>query len=272
MRDFERRSFITRMGTLAAALPIALASVTARARTTKKPAVKLSADERLQAMEKQMEQMAARLGMLEDVQAIRHLQHAYGYYLDKSLYEEVIGLFAEDGAVCLGRALYQGRAGQRRFYTGFVAQGSGGGASGPVYGVLREHLQLQDIIDVAPDRRSAQARLRCFVQAGTHDTKKDVSPDLPHQWWEGGICENTYAKGEDGLWRIKLLNYRQVYRATYEEGWAHSKSLVREGAARTYPDDPLGPDQLLPGPAASWPETPVVPFHYPHPVTGKPWV
>ncbi|HTT01397.1 MAG TPA: nuclear transport factor 2 family protein [Steroidobacteraceae bacterium] len=272
MRDIERRSFITRMGALAAVVPIALVSVTARARTTKRPPVKLSADERLQAMEKQMEQMATRLGMLEDVQAIRRLQHAYGYYLDKSLYEEVIGLFAEDGAVRLGRGLYQGRVGQRRFYTGFVAQSIGSGASGPSYGVLREHLQLQDIIDVAADRRSAQGRIRCFMQAGAHETKKDVNSELPRQWWEGAICENTYAKGEDGLWRIKLLNYRQVYRASYEDGWAHSKPLGHAESVRAYPDDPVGPDELLPDAVASWPETPIVPFHYPHPVTGKPWV
>ena len=218
-----------------------------------------------------MEQMAARLGVLEDAQAVRRLQHAYGYYLDKCLYEEVVELFSEDGAVQLGGAVYRGRAGQRRFYQGLLAQSAGSKSRGPVYGLLLDTLQLQDIVDVAPDRRSAKARLRCFVQGGAHDTKKDTSPGLPRQWWEGAICENAYAKGDDGIWRIRLLNYRMVYRASYEEGWAHTKMAVAESPAKTYPEDPLGPDQIESAGLSSWPDAPVVPFHYAHPVTGKPW-
>jgi hypothetical protein len=41
-------------------------------------------------------------------------------------------------------------------------------------------------------------------------------------------------------------------------------------ATMTYPEDPIGPDELIDAPK-TWPHTSVVPFHYPHPVTGKPW-
>jgi len=34
------------------------------------------------------------LTAVADVQAIERLQHQYGYYLDKCLYEEVVDLFA----------------------------------------------------------------------------------------------------------------------------------------------------------------------------------
>jgi hypothetical protein len=40
---------------------------------------------------------------------------------------------------------------------------------------------------------------------------------------------------------------------------------------KTYPEDPNGPDVLLGEPPKVWPHTRVVPFHYPHPVTGKVW-
>ena len=36
----------------------------------------------------------------------------------------------------------------------------------------------------------------------------------------------------------------------------------------TYPDDPFGPDELIEQ-KMLWPDTRVVPFHYPHPTTGK---
>jgi hypothetical protein len=39
---------------------------------------------------------------------------------------------------------------------------------------------------------------------------------------------------------------------------------------KLYPEDPLGPDALIDPQPRLWPATDVVPFHYPHPVTGKP--
>ena len=33
----------------------------------------------------------------------------------------------------------------------------------------------------------------------------------------------------------------------------------------------FGPDELVADPAQLWPATAIVPFHYPHPVTGEPW-
>jgi hypothetical protein len=38
-----------------------------------------------------------------------------------------------------------------------------------------------------------------------------------------------------------------------------------------FPDDPTGPDELMDPMPELWPATDVVPFHYPHPVTGKMW-
>ena len=48
-------------------------------------------------LKQQIEQISNQIGILEDTNAIRKLQHAYGYYLDKCLYKEVVDLFAEDG-------------------------------------------------------------------------------------------------------------------------------------------------------------------------------
>src|ERR1700753_31233 len=128
---------------------------------------------------RQVEMLANEVGRLNDAQAVRKLQHAYGYYLDKCLYDEVVDLFADDGEVRFMGGAFKGRAGLRRLYCERFRKNFTGGYHGPVYGFLLDHLQLQDIIDVAPDRGSALARFRCFMQAGSHETKKDAPPHLP---------------------------------------------------------------------------------------------
>ncbi len=225
--------------------------------------------DRVKRLEDELKQMANRLGMLEDVQAIRKLQHAYGYYMDKGLYEQVVDLFADDGEVVFGNGVYKGKAGQRRLYIENFRKRFVGGRDGPVRGFLLDHPQLQDIVDVAPDRTTAQGRFRCLMQAGSHESKPDTGSGLPLQWWEGGIYENTYRR-DQGVWKIQRLDYHVVFQGNYETGWRYWKPAP-ERVIKTFPENPTGPDELLPHGLKSWPETPVVPYHYAHPVTGKRW-
>jgi hypothetical protein len=224
----------------------------------------------LSALAQRVEQLAEEVGRLHDVQAIRKLQHAYGYYLDKCLYDEVVDLFTEDGVVRFMGGAFQGKPGLRRLYCDRFRKSFTGGYNGPVYGFLLDHLQLQDIVDVAPDRRTALARFRCFMQAGNHESRKDPPPRLPSQWWEGGIYENEYVR-DQGVWKIKLLNYTAVYHGLYEQGWAHTPPRFVPFFTETYPQNPEGPDTLVEPQPVIWPQTSVVPFHYEHPVTGKKW-
>lgn len=224
----------------------------------------------LSALARQVEQLANEVGLLNDVQAIRKLQHAYGYYLDKCLYDEVVDLFAPQGEVRFMGGVFKGKPGLRRLYCERFRRNFTGGHNGPVYGFLLDHLQLQDIVDVAPDRATARGRFRCFMQAGSHETKQDAPPHMPAQWWEGGIYENQYVR-EDGVWKILVLNYAAVYHGLYESGWAHTPPQFVPFFSETFPDNPVGPDALVEPRPVIWPETSVVPFHYVHPVTGKTW-
>jgi hypothetical protein len=94
-------------------------------------------------------------------------------------------------------------------------------------------------------------------------------PEGLQQWWEAGVYENTYVN-DRGIWKIKVLDYNLTFHGTYEKGWAYWDRPDMAPATMTYPEDPIGPDELIDAPK-SWPHTSVVPFHYPHPVTGKPW-
>ena len=134
------------------------------------------------ALAARVEQLADEVGLLNDAQAIRKLQHAYGYYLDKCLYDEVVDLFADGGEVRFMGGAFKGKAGLRRLYCDRFRKNFTGGYNGPVYGFLLDHLQLQDIVDVAPDRNTARGRFRCFMQAGSHETKKDAPGHMPKQW------------------------------------------------------------------------------------------
>jgi len=226
-------------------------------------------------LKEQVEQLSQKVGLLEDANAIRKLHHAYGYYIDKCLYEDVVNLFADDGEVWFSGGVYKGKnEGVRRLYVGGFLQGFTGGKPGPVYGFLLDHLQMQDIVDVAPDGMTAKARFRCFMQAGSHITSASGAAAIkekrePMQWWEGGLYENTYVK-EDGVWKIKLLNYYPLWHADFKTGWSYTREGYVPLKPTLYPENPTGPDALMDPPPILWPDTISVPFHYMNPVTGEP--
>ena len=219
-------------------------------------------------LRRQLQQLSAEVAALQDVHAIRRLQHAYGYYLDKCLYDEVVDLFSDSGEVRFMNGVFRRKAGVRRLYCDRFRKSFTRGHNGPLYGFLLDHLQLQDIVDVAPDRSTALGRFRAFMQAGVHESNSDKPAMLPQQWFEGGIYENEYVR-EGGIWKLKVLNYHCLYHALYEKGWAYTPAEVTPPFTRIFPEDPIGPDALIEPMPALWPQTAVVPFHYPHPVTGK---
>ena len=217
-----------------------------------------------------LQDMEGRLARLEDVHAVRTLHFKYGYYIDMCLYDEACELFADDAEVRFLNGIYRGKAGARRLYCEWFRNLFTNGHNGPVHGFLLDHLQLQDIVDISPDGRSAKGRFRALLLAGQHSSKKErVGNNFPAQCWEGGIYENLYVK-DRGAWKIRLLNYNMLWQADYEPGWANS-GVHLPALTQSFPEDPRGPDELLPAVPATWPHTRVVPFHYAHPVTGKPW-
>ena len=205
------------------------------------------------------------VGVQDDIHAVRTLQFKYGYYMDMTLFAEIVELFADDCEINFLGGLYRGQAGARRLY------GGASGLNGPTDGLLFSHVIAQDIVDVAPDRQTAKGRFRTFMQGGVHESKKDAPPNLPSQFWEGGVYENQYVK-DNGVWKFKVFDYRVIYQARYEDGWAHSlmTPLMVSEPTTTFPENPRGPDELRAAPPR-WPKAVVQPFHYPNPVTGKWW-
>ena len=74
-----------------------------------------SADEgdaaRMAVLETRLGRLEQQIQLLEDSKAIKRLQRAYGYYLDKGLSDQVAGLFTDDATVELANmGVYVGKA------------------------------------------------------------------------------------------------------------------------------------------------------------------
>jgi hypothetical protein len=221
--------------------------------------------------EKEIAALRHELDLLKDAEAIRHLQHSYGYFMDKGLYQEVVDLFAEDGELHFMGGIFKGKAGVARLYCGRLREAFTDGINGPAYGLLCDHIQMQDVIHVAGDRRTARGRFRALLQGGSHVTRPNPNPRLPQQWWEGGLYENHYVR-EDGVWKIRILGHHLTWQGDFKDGWSHWPVMSEPFWKATFPDDPQGPDVIDVEADKPWPETWLVPFHYTHPVTGKPIV
>src|SRR5258708_3427366 len=63
-----------------------------------------------------IEKLEHELAIEQDINQIRRVQYTYGYFIDKSQYNEVVDLFANDGEVWFLGGIYRGKAGVRRLY------------------------------------------------------------------------------------------------------------------------------------------------------------
>jgi len=201
-------------------------------------------------LESRFAALEGRVSELEDQAAIRKLQWAYGYYIDYNRPEEVAGLFAEDGAVVFLSGEYRGHAGVMRLYGTWFQNLFTGGRRGPVKGLLLDHFQLQDVITVAPDRKTAKGRFRGVLAGGWHDAIKDSLPEgMPQQFW---------------------LDYMMQWQADYEDGWSKTVAHLQP-AAQCFPENPIGPDRLLPETDVrqTWPHRQEVAMSFAHPVLAK---
>ena len=192
--------------------------------------------------------LRARVELLKDHDKIENLQAAYGFYFDKSLWGEVADLFADDGSFEYGQmGVYVGKAHIRKALTLL-------GKEGPEFGKLNNHMQLQEIIDVAPDGKTAKARFRGMVQlARAHESGQ----------WGDGVYENDYVK-QNGVWKIARLHFYPDGFTDYDLGWTKSAIPLAGPSAAIPPDKP--PTEIYRG----FPGVYIPPYHYDHPVTGKP--
>jgi hypothetical protein len=202
----------------------------------------------LAALETQIAALEQRKTLVEDANAIKRLQRAYGYYVDEALWDEVADLFADDGTIEIGLdGVYIGKERIREYLYAL-----GGGRRGRGAGELGEHLQLMPVVTVAPDGMTAKARWRALIMAG----KLGESAT-----WGEGPYENEYVK-ENGVWKIQKLHWYQAFVVPYEGGWQPNRDATRG----RYAADRLPPDRPPTVDYATWPDAYLPPFHFANPV------
>ena len=195
-----------------------------------------------QTPEQRLQALSVRVQRLQDANDVETVQRTYGYFVDKGLWAEVADLFAEDGTYEIGgRGVFVGRARVLEYLR------TGMGTERPVEGRLINHMQFQPIVTVSADGLSAKLRMKALV--------------VSFAGWGDVIYENTYVK-QNGVWKIATIRAPFVMYTNFD-GWA------RNATPNTRPDSFLPPPDRMPTEVyLTYPSYYLVPFHYPHPVTG----
>lgn len=197
---------------------------------------------------KRLADLTQRANLLHDAQDLENLQRIYGYYLDRNQWDQLADLFAENATLeWAQQGVYIGKQHIRAFLNLFGPQGA-------TDGVLNDHIQLQPIVDVAPDGMTARIRSREFAMLGKYRGSGT---------WSEGTYENTFVK-QNGVWKFQSLHFYPTFITDYDKGWAKDAQPAPTASTQLPPDRP--PTQTY----EIYPKANVPPFHYRNPVTGEP--
>jgi hypothetical protein len=182
--------------------------------------------------------LRTRVQAAEDYRALVNLQGAYGYYVDKGLWDHAADLFAADGTLEIaGRGVYVGRERVRAYLRHLPPYG---------HGTLYNHLQLQPVLHIDSAAGTANGRWRTLMMVGR----------LGHEGrWGEATYENAYVR-EAGRWRIASLHGVVNFYAEYDEGWHRGGVPLLRSIDGLAPDHPPSLDY------EAYPEPVIAPFHY----------
>jgi hypothetical protein len=203
-----------------------------------------------QQMEARIKTLESHVRKLDDIEEIKRLQKAYGYYLEHWMNEEIMDLFADRPDLVLNGAT-GGKQELRKFFKSLKDL-----SRNPEF--LHQAMQLSGIVDVNPDGETAEGRWYGYGAVALPAGKGVRALSLD------GIYTAEYIK-EDGKWKIKKLIFHPIILAPPDEGWVKKEriaAITPGDLSKRKPKKPLDSQ-------SRYPSGYIVPFHFKHPVTGK---
>ncbi|MBO9518849.1 MAG: nuclear transport factor 2 family protein [Porphyrobacter sp.] len=159
----------------------------------------------------------------------QNLANAFGYYLDRGMYDDIADLFAADCQIDVaGQGVYNGTAGVRKFLSRF-------GEPGLDPGELNDRPLLMPLVNVSDDGSTALVRVVELGMTGQHGGEG---------YWSAAIDTFLLRADERGHWRIAQLHIRPLMRANYKQGWAHPLPAAMPIGESQWPDGPPQPVDL----------------------------
>jgi len=205
---------------------------------------------RLAALQARVQAIADETAYVEAITKVQRLGRSFGYYTDKGYFGEAADLFTNDGSFQWGvDGIYKGKARIKELLT---RHGGGSMKEGPglPFGRLNLRMQLQPVVTVAADGKSAHARWREWGLLGQY--KKEAT-------WGDALIEDDYLN-DGGVWKIAARHYYLNFEAPYQGGWASLKPVAGDWKSPVAKDFP--PDALAPKTYAPFPTVFVPPYHY----------
>jgi hypothetical protein len=216
---------------------------------------------RLAKLEKQVaacKKLEKEVVRLKDLEEINRLQRSYGFYLEHWLYEDIIDLFADgpDTVLNIMAGIFLGKKGVKKYFGGMNRL-----TQNPEF--LHQIMQLSGVVDIDAGGKTARGRWYGFGSVAL------PRGEGVYQLFTDGIYTVEYIK-KDGRWQILKLMWNPLYTAPPEKGWVKPERIAasQQVKVQTFgnapkPDKPRDIDPR-------YPSGYIVPFHYKHPVTGRP--
>jgi hypothetical protein len=189
--------------------------------------------------------LSDRVGALNDEDDVRNLQNAYGYYVDMRMWDDVVDLFTDNGAIELDGKIFRGKAGIRQVMQQMGPQGLRAG-------IMNDHLPFDTLVQVAPSGLEAYARGTELAMIG--DATAGTSS------WQVSVFRNRFVR-ENGIWKIREMRITRVMDADHATGWGDGGRLKGRRVAMPAL---LGPNPAT-GQVAATPGVPTAPAK---PITG----
>ena len=207
-------------------------------------------EDEVAALKKEAAAKAKQLRELRDIEDIKKLQCAYGYYLEHWMAGEIIDCFSKrpDVSATFVEGSYFGPEGIRRYFHPERRQPAS---------FLHMVMQVSPVITLDPDGVRAKGRWYGYGNILSRYTQP-LDP-----MYMAVTYEMDYIR-EDGVWKIHVLRLLMHF------AYAYGLGKVPPGQDETPRQPPeLHPDEWAPH-DTEYPSGYIYPMHFVHPVTGKP--